>query len=207
MTLVTKADFARHPRVNRSAGRVSQWLSERRIHGDAIVQTAEGERLNLELALQQLGMSLDVSQQVAQAEPILPLAGTEAEDDETKAPVGNADQARLVRAKADAAVIKAEQDRIALMAQNGQWLRAAAIAATWQRNLGDLLGQIEANLPQMAEELAAELGLDAKAMTIALRRRFRVLRQRVAEEAAHRRETRTPALAEDESDEAELVAA
>lgn len=193
MTLLTKAEFARHPRVKRSPGRVSQWLSEGRIRGDAIEHTAEGDRINLEIALTQLGIGLDVSQQAAQVEPILPLAGApgaEPSDDDEAAPLaaapGNSDQLRLLRAKADGAVIKAEQDRIALMAENGQWVRASTVTATWQRNLGDLLALIEANLPQMADEVAAELGLDAKAMTIAMRRHFRALRQRLADEAAGR---------------------
>ncbi len=196
MTLISKIDFAR--RVGRSPSRVSHWIAEGKIRGDALVRVGAGDQINLEIALEQLGVNLDIVQQAAQERPLLrgligdAAADLDADAGPARAPIDDTDQRRLMKAKADAAETRAEQDRIALMAENGQWVRAAEVAAIWKRGIGDLLGLIEAELPAMAEDLAAELGGDPKAATIALRKRFRVLRQRVADEAAARRDALVP---------------
>ena len=57
---MTKAELAR--RVNRSPGRISQWLREGKISGDAVVTTPGGERIDLDIAVAQLHSRLDPAQ-------------------------------------------------------------------------------------------------------------------------------------------------
>lgn len=218
-TLVTKAEFAR--RVKRSAGRVTQWIGEGKLHGPAIVPTAEGERIALEVAIAQLGITLDVGQQLGQESPILPLAASapaarlpglnlsaNAEKSDAAA-TGGADAEpidelgdRIKRAKVLSSEIRAEQDLIAYKAERGEWVRAADIRRAWSRNFNELCARIEAKLV-LDPETAAALGVDAKEAALVLRRRFRAIREQLAAEAAMQRDTlpRVP------QDDANLVVA
>lgn len=185
--LVTKAELARI--TGRSAGRISQWIKAGRLHGAALEITPEGEKVNLAVALAQLGASLDMAQQLGQAKPLL--AGLDAGldlggDDESAGPAralppAAGDQQRLLKAKADEAEHRAHRSRIDLLAQNGAWARIGEIEPAWRRNLGDLLGRIEAALPELAEQLAGEP--DPKAAIIATRQWWRALRAKLAGEA------------------------
>lgn len=192
--LVTQARFAEI--VGRSGGRVSQWISEGRLGGEALVMTAEGRMIDSDIARQQLAGTLDVVQQAALARPILA-------DDE--APLERAeidpDQRRMLKARADEAETRAQRSRLDLMAQSGQWIEAAAVDRTWRRGMADLLNRIEAEFPAVGEAIAAELHGDARSATVALRHAWRALRAKLAAEAAQRRDA-PPASAERELEDA-----
>jgi selenocysteine-specific translation elongation factor len=199
---VSKAEFAR--RVKRSAGRVSQWLSEGKIGGEAVAHTAEGDRIVLEVAVAQLGISLDVSQQLAQEQPILPgvgktaapasgtaESGADTDDAEPANPVLQDLQHRQLVAKVQADELKAEEARRKAMEANGRWVRADDVRAAWSRTLADVMTRFENEMPRLAEALASEMKVDVRAATIVLRREFRNLRAKLGAEASRERDART----------------
>lgn len=60
--VVSKSQFARLSNV--TPGRVSQWLTEKKIHSDAIVGEGRDAKINVERARAQLNLSLDISQRM-----------------------------------------------------------------------------------------------------------------------------------------------
>jgi hypothetical protein len=58
--VISKAEFARRRKV--SPGRVSQWISEKKLQGEALVGEGREQRIRETVACQQLRRSLDVSQ-------------------------------------------------------------------------------------------------------------------------------------------------
>ncbi len=183
---VLKAEFARL--TGRTPGRVSQWIAAGKIHGPALVRTKDGEKIDVAVALAQLGRNLDPSQQIGQAVPLL--AASEQEDEPPVAPsprapaVASDDQRRLLKAKADDAESRAKKGRIELLAQNGARARIAEIEPAWRRGIGELIGRIEAALPELAERLAGES--DPKAAIVAAKQWWRSFRAKLAGEAAAR---------------------
>ncbi|HTY67545.1 MAG TPA: hypothetical protein VMH36_12910, partial [Alphaproteobacteria bacterium] len=106
--------------------------------------------IDLELACQQLNLTLDVVQQAAQAAPPIVDKPAEAED----LPASDA-QRRLLEAKAESAEHDAAKRRRERLSENGQWLRAEEARIAWQRALAELLNQVEAEFPNMADALLA----------------------------------------------------
>jgi len=223
--LVTKAEFAR--RVKRSPGRVSQWIGEGKISGPALVDDAGTQKIDLAVAVRQLGLSLDIGQQAAQPHPVpttvVPLRvasstpslpgplGRAAADRPAPPPPAppedsdeDSDQKRLRKAKADSAEHDAEEKRRARLAENGKWLRAEEARLGWMRSLGSMLTVLEAEFVNMAEVLAAVPRGDKRAMQLAIRAEFRKVRQKIAATSRAHSET-LPVEAEQQHDEPELV--
>lgn len=150
--LVSKAEFAR--RVERSPGRISQWLAE-----EKIVETDDG-RIDVDDALARLGTTLDPSQQVSQDRPI---GATNAQED-------------YAVARAESAKVKAIRDRADLLAAQGVYMRTAEVERAWQRGIAQLLQQIESSFALIGKQLAAEMGADPRTVTVLLMRLWREAR-------------------------------
>lgn len=200
--LVSKSEFARM--VKRSPGAVSHWIRDQKLHGPALRRADRGEMIVVDVALQQLGIALDLGQQVAQAVPILggPEEATLPLDEAARVarpvdPGVTDDQRRLLRSKADRSELQAQRERLDLLSNNGEWVRAADVRASWQKGLVILLTRIEAEFPTMGEALAHEIGGDPKIATLVLRRAWRELRGRLAETAAAERDALSPVLEEE----------
>ena len=124
-------------------------------------------RVCVERANRDLAKSLDPSQQAAQPRPI---------DNGLWPPAsrGN-DFARRATAIAD----RAEQDAIAAArrnaVENGKWLDAEEAARVWQGELARVIAETETFLlTTLARELADKYGLDWKAVSLDIRKLFRV---------------------------------
>lgn len=196
-TLVTKSDLAR--RLDRSAARVSQWIKGGQLHGDALVPTPQGERIDLNVAMAQLRGVLDIAQQAAQASPILPLeepANAVRPNDQPAAgrqaaPV-NEDQQRILASKATSAEIAAQRAHREEMAEIGQWVARSDVERIWMRGLTGLMSRIESEFLTMGTHIAAALGTDVRKTTIALRHSFHELRRKIAAEQSARRDELAP---------------
>jgi len=177
--IISKSELAR--RLNRSPAAVTHWIRAGRLTAPALVQTDKGEMIDWDRARAQLGIALDLGQQVAQEVPILavasapaPVASTDIDDD----------QRRLLKGKADQAEARAVRDRMELFEHNSRWVRADEIDSTWRRGISDLITRIETEFPEMAQAIAAEIGTDPRALTIALRQNFRRVRERLSRDLA-----------------------
>ncbi len=111
---ISKGEFA--ALIRRDPGRVSQLIGEGKIHGPALVGAGRTARVNWRVALQQLGTSLDLGQQLAQVNPIgFGLSPAEDEVPASSSAAGaravpiNDDQKALLAAKREQAVAEVRQ--------------------------------------------------------------------------------------------------
>jgi hypothetical protein len=175
---VTKGQFATIRGV--SPGRVSQWIAEKKIHGEALIGEGRNAQINLDVALEQLGATLDFDQQQAQAlakpASVAPAATITPE------------QQRIAAVKAETAEIELRQLRRRELEQQGVLIRASEARQVFGRELSELITATEQQfLPEAAETVGRQLGIDHKAVTTVLRaafREFRAKRSDLAKSAA-----------------------
>lgn len=180
--IVTKADYARLR--GRSGAAVSQWIAGGKLRAPALVGEGAAQRVDVALADQQLGFGLDVGQQLAQAAPILPgIAATASVPDDDL-------QKRLLQNRLAQADIDLTQRQLKVKAETGQWVTRASLEIAVRREVGGLLQGIDAWLPGLAADLAAEMAIDPATLAIALRNRWRTFRA----DAARRRADHAAAL-------------
>lgn len=195
MNLASKSRFAEM--VNRTPAAVSKWIREGKLHGPALVGDGRGAQINVDVALEQLGVSLDLGQQLAQSQPIIGRA--------TTAPVEAAplpdDQARLLKARADREELALQVDGARAAELEGRWMLTDDARDEWSRQLAELVQAFETWLVTGAASdvsAAAAAGAGPREFGRVLRNGFRQLRQRLADQANR---TDSPA-ADDEDGEA-----
>jgi phage terminase Nu1 subunit (DNA packaging protein) len=172
---LSKGEFAALMKV--SPGRVSQWIAEGKIKGAALIGAGPRAKINVPVAQQQLGRSLDPVQLAAQSRPAptqIPLGAEEA----PPADVVDTDQVRMMRAKADKAEIEAEQARRELDAERGRYTLAETALREWTKQAKALIDAEHEWHRDLALVIASELGIEAKAVEGVLRREFRAFCQK-----------------------------
>lgn len=199
MQTVSKSKFAEM--VGRTPAAVSQWIAAGKLHGDALVGEGRHAQINVEVALRQLGMNLDLGQQLAQPRPIV---GGSPSDPGGGGKPGN-DQQRLLKARADREELALEADRAKALEANGRWMVTARAEDEWSRQLAALVQATETWLVTTAAgecATAAANGAGARDFGKILKEGYRDLRQRLADQAA--REARDlPELDDDDLDDPE----
>lgn len=172
--LVGKGEFAKM--VGRSAAAVSQWIASGKLAPPALVGEGRFAKIDVDAALAQLGLSLDLGQQLAQSRPIL---GT----DRPALEGVNDDQARLLKARADREALALEMDRAKAAEMAGRWLDTAAAEAAWSTHLAGLVQAFDTWLVTTAAadvvSVVAGGGGPREAAKV-LRDGFRELRRRLA---------------------------
>jgi hypothetical protein len=168
----TKSEFADLLGVNRAA--ISNYIKRQKLTAPAL--TADG-RINVELALAQLGRTVDpVAQASSMARRGSPPSPTLTPADASDWSPSAQASTQLLRARALSASVDAERKRRDLMAERGKYMLAAQAEADWARVLTALLQNVELSLA----DLALSFGLDRE-KTLALRRWWRSLRLRESE--------------------------
>jgi hypothetical protein len=180
--IVSKAEFA--GLVKRDPAFVSRAISQGRIHGDALVGEGRGARIRVAAALQQLGRSLDLGQQMAQAAPILPVAtgsdagGLPLEATDKPANRGQFDGLREEslelknrRQRLEVERIEREQLRLA-----GELVRAADVAAELRRQLQPLVATFDEVPSVIAKAISEQFGLPYAEVLIAVKGALRTQR-------------------------------
>lgn len=166
---VTKGDFARIRGV--SPGRVSQWIAEGKLHGEALIGEGRSAQINLDKAQEQLGGTLDFDQHQAQAlaKPAAPTASLTPE------------QQRIHAVKAETAEIELRRLKREELEQQGILVNAMQARQAWGRELSELVAAIEQWLPDAAAQLEKQLQVDHKQGTTILRHAFRDFRAKRAD--------------------------
>jgi hypothetical protein len=168
---VTKGQLAKIAGV--SPGRVSQWIAEGKINGAALIGEGRSAMINLEVAAQQLDISLDFEQRQAQAlakQPSVPTSSIAPE------------QQRLALVKAETAEIELRQLRRKEQEQQGILISAMEARQVFGREVSELIAAIEQQfLSEAGQDLERALGIDHKAATTALRSAFRDFRSKRAD--------------------------
>lgn len=167
--VVSKAEFSRM--IGRSKAAVTGYVKDRKLSGAALVDDEGVEKIDVDVALRQLDLTLDPIQRAAQASTAAAVQDLPLNDD----------QRRLVRANAEIKETQSLRARADLLASNGNWVHAGEVRSAWGRRLAELLMLIEAEFPTVVDALAKIPPGDRRAMTLELRKAFRQVRQRVAD--------------------------
>ena len=177
--IVRKGEFAQLRGV--SAGRVSQWIAEGKIHGPAIVGEGRSAMIDASVAVAQLRDSLDVNQRFG-------LNGVSTRLD---APLPPPSAAQPPPADTVEAQIKAEKLRQAQLttsrleeedrARRGLYIDASAARAELARVSAELLKAFEGALPDFAAALAGKFQVPSRDALHLMRAEFRRVRERLAE--------------------------
>lgn len=202
---VTKGEFAQM--VNRAPSAVSNWIAAGKLSGPALEGEGRSARIVVPEALRQLGMRLDVGQQLAQPRPV---GATASRAPSQFRPAVEDAQERLAAAKAEREELALERERAEAKARDGQWLPTTQARAEFASALHQVIRttevwlQVEAPqvvlaalVPEDVDALAAQLettpaivrgvlaslGLDQRALGVTLRDGYRAQRRQAAERA------------------------
>lgn len=167
--LVSKGQFAEILGV--TAGRVSQLIAQRKLHGEALVGEGRSAQINVDVAEEQLGQSLDFVQRQAQAlaKPASPTATITPE------------QQRIAAVRAETAEIELRKLRREEQEQHGILVDAAAARRAWGRELSELVAAIEQWFPEVALDFERLHGIEHKTAATLLRQAFRGFREKRAD--------------------------
>lgn len=180
--IVSKGEFARRRHV--SAARVSQWISEGKIHGPAIVGEGRGAQLDEEVACQQLEQRLDIDQRHSGnglKTTLLPTAGGEVPPAYTVADKIAEQRLELLQRQNRE---KATQEALT----HGLLCETADARQATGRQIAQVIARVEGALPEIASELAAQFKLPQRDVLHALRGSWRKIRKDAAIEARERAE-------------------
>lgn len=201
-TIVSKGEFARLKQRGPSA--VSNWIAHGKISAAALIGKGNAAKIWVEQAERDLAASLDPSQQVIQAVPILPTSAPVPDLPLDAAPIApapaarqpsppmtdrEADLARRTRADADRAELDLELARRKMAVDEGRYVLAEDAARSYGRELAKLLSETETFLfSTLAREIANANGIDWKTLAVGMRESYRRFRAGVSDDARTRRE-------------------
>jgi len=177
--VLTKKAFAAH--VGVSAGRVSQWLGEKKIYGDAIVGVGRHAHIRVPVALEQLKRSLDLAQRLgangrARLDDPGPIGSRNAGDVADTVPdtVENNIKAQRLE-QLELANERAREDRAA---RAGLYMKTDETRQEIGRVAARFMTMFDGALGEFATAIAAQSNLSARDALHLLRTTFRTVRDR-----------------------------
>lgn len=203
--VITKAEFARRRGV--SAGRVSQWISEGKITGDALVGEGRSAKIRESVAVAQLRQKLDPMQMTANglstkldaapALPQLPLDAAAPVAAQTQADVPPRDsiEERIKQQRLEQIERTNRNDRREEAQRAGRLVDAAVVAQATGREISKLVASFEGRLSDFATAIAGQFKLPQRDVLHLLRAEFRKYRAGTATTARAEAEA-MPALVE-----------
>ncbi|MGU3539993.1 hypothetical protein [Methylobacterium sp. A54F] len=194
--IVTKSEFAKIAGV--SPGRVTQWIDEGKISGDALVGQGRSARIRAEAALRQVNLRRDVGQALGNGlgtrltiprSPVPSVGGGEDEDLDAGgswSSDGASDDVdrKLKQAKLEAAERANRMAAVEEAASEGLYTETSAVRAEMGKIAGQMMRIFEGALPEIATAIAAEFKIDARDVTHHLNEQFRKVREQAAAAAA-----------------------
>lgn len=197
--LLSKGDFAKL--INVSAGRVSQYISEGKLSGDALDGEGRRAKIRVKPALAHLRLKLDIGQMMGNgldtrlsAPATLPdhPAGNELplQSGPPVAPTlphpGNAEptiEEKLKQEKLFQARISSRKSAEDEEARRGRFTETVAVKAEMVQLAAKLLDTFEGSLPDFANAVAGKFQVPARDVLHLLRSEFRGVRTRAAKNA------------------------
>jgi hypothetical protein len=183
--IATKSEFAALTNVHPS--RVSQWLSQRKIHGAAIVGEGRHARIRVTLAKEQLRQTLHTDQRIG-ANARAQLDGSPAAPAAPLSPAPPTMEEKLKLQRLEQYQLANERAREDRAARVGIYTRADDARREMGRLASDLLMVFDSALVEFATAIAAKSNLSSRDAVHLLRKAWRSIRERSAD-----RETETAA--------------
>lgn len=213
--VVTKAEFAKYIKVSRS--RVSQYIAEGKIYGDALVGWGRGSRINRPIAQEQLRKALNIGQMLGNgletqltgspqpAEPTFDQVPPRSEEPKPELPdprvpsiEDKLKQERLFQEQIRSR--KASEDE---EARKGRFTPTEEVRASNTRIAVQMIQTFEGSLPTMAAKIASKFELPVRDVLHELRSEFAEMRGRAAEASRAKAEA-LPAAVETKIGETEI---
>lgn len=203
--VVSKGEFA--AMVQRGPSAVSNWIADGKLGGPALVGEGRRQKIRVDAALQQLGLTLDTGQQMAQARPLLQFGGgrptASAAPPAGVVPLGEVDelQLRQARAKTEIAEATARKGREDADLRRGRYMLADEARAELARRLSGLLAGVETFHRDVARKIAEQTGVSENEVRAVIRSEFRIWRERRAAQAEAQRAAEPEVTRDAESEE------
>ena len=174
MSAIRKGQFAELCGV--SAARVSQWISEGKIDGAAIVGEGRMAMIDPDRARAQLRTRLAINERFGENGLSTKLGPDSDDEDEGDGSVEARIKAQKLRHAQLLTSRLEEEDR----RRRGVYIEAAGARGEMSRLASDLLSAVEGALPDLASDLSAKFEISARDAVHCLRAGFRRFRERTA---------------------------
>lgn len=213
--VVTKAEFAKYIKVSRS--RVSQYIAEGKIYGDALVGWGRGSRINRPIAQEQLRKALNIGQMLGNgletqlagppqpAEPTFDQVPAQNEESKPELPdprVSSIEdklkQERLFQEQIRSRKAAEDEEK-----RKGRFTPTEEVRASNTRIAVQMIQTFEGSLPTMAAKIASKFELPVRDVLHELRSEFTEMRGRAAEASRAKAEA-LPATVETNIGETEI---
>lgn len=195
--VVSKGQFAHLANV--SPGRVSQWIAEGKIGGEALVGEGRNARIRVSIAQQQLRQRIDVGQRFGNgidtnlSTPVAPAATI------PPAPV-DAVEERIKREKLREIEFRNRERAESELERRGTLMRAKDASAQMVGVASAMLNVFEGAMPDFASAIASRFGVPQRDVLHLLRVELRGVRERAAQAARKRMDGLSAEVVEDIED-------
>jgi len=182
---ISKGEFAR--RRNVTPARVSQWLSEGKISGAAIVGEGRGALIDEEIACQQLDQKLDIDQRHSGngLKTTLALPPAAALPDP---PAGNTVADRIAEQRLELLQRQNREKATEESVMLGRLCDTAQARQATSKEIARVVARVEGSLTELASAISAQFKLPHRDVLHCLRGEWRKIRQNAAIEARERAE-------------------
>ncbi|HWK96221.1 MAG TPA: hypothetical protein VNR39_12445 [Pseudolabrys sp.] len=181
--VVTKSRFAQLTKV--TPGRVSQWISERKLTGEALVGQGRSAQIRVPVALRQLRLRLDVDQRLANGiETRLDGAPVSAGNGVEDGPTSEADRLEEQIKRARLAALERQNRKLAEdeALRAGRFVLTDDVETRLGRIMADLFQRFDVVIADLAEDLAPVAGIPKRALMQRMGGVYRNWRTRTAQE-------------------------
>ncbi|WP_281932421.1 hypothetical protein [Roseibium album] len=188
--VVTKGEFAKY--INVTPGRVSQYIAEGKIYGDALVGTGRGARINRPIAQEQLRLVLHIGQMIGNgletnltgsrqpAEPTFDQVPPQSEESKPELPDPRVPtiEDKLKRERLFQEQIRSRKAAADEEASQGRFTLTEEVKAGNTRIAVKMIQTFEGALPTMAAKIASKFELPVRDVLHELRSEFAEMRSR-----------------------------
>ncbi|MBD9621877.1 hypothetical protein IB279_02850 [Ensifer sp. ENS06] len=188
--VMTKSAFAAH--VGVSAGRISQYIAERKIHGEALEGEGRSAKIRTAVAIEQLQRTLDPSQRFGANGTATRTAPSTVADDRADVPARQPARERPLEPFVDeVAAEKLKQQKITTARMEreealelGRYMLTDDSRREMVKAVAEAFKVMEQGIPEMAKALAAQFAVSTHDATHVLLKAFRDHRAKKAKDFA-----------------------
>jgi len=188
--VMTKSAFAAH--VGVSAGRISQYIAERKIHGDALEGEGRSAKIRTAVAIEQLQRTLDPSQRFGSNGTATRSTPITVADDRADVPARQPARERPLEPFVDeVAAEKLKQQKITTARMEreealelGRYMLTDDARREMVKAVAEAFKVMEQGIPEMAKALAAQFAVSTHDATHVLLKAFRDHRAKKAKDFA-----------------------
>ena len=185
--VVSKGQFA--TLANVSAGRVSQWISEGKIAGEAIVGEGRSAKIRVAVAMAQLRQKIDIGQRFGNGLDTNLTAAPAPVASPPPPPVGDPVEERIKRERLREIEFRNRDAAEKELARRGAYVRTRDSAEQMAGLVAAMLNVFEGALPDFAMAVAARFQIPQRDVLHLLRGEMRGVRERASLSARKRMET------------------